>query len=253
MAAWRPVRCRHELPAGGGDPGLRRAARAWTSTSSAGTTNTRQACARSTDPAFAARVDGADGALRPGVVAVQLNLLGSHDAPRMRTVLGGDVAGVRLATLLQATLPGAPCVYYGDEVGLVGGNDPGPRGAFPWDRARWDAGPARVGACTVAPAVERERPPRQSAARRGRRRHGVAFDRGAGSSRFVVAANAGQEPGGSRSCGSSGRRPAAISSRFSPPRLRRRSRSSDRRRRRDHPRRPTARRRPSRGLTRSFR
>ncbi|HYH94004.1 MAG TPA: alpha-amylase family glycosyl hydrolase, partial [Candidatus Saccharimonadales bacterium] len=72
------------------------------------------------------------------VVAVQLNLIGSHDAPRALTVLGGDVAALRIATLLQAVLPGAPCVYYGDEVGLRGGNDPANRAAFPWDEGRWD-------------------------------------------------------------------------------------------------------------------
>ena len=42
----------------------------------------------------------------PAVTAVMLNLLGSHDAPRARTVCGGDLASVRIATLLQMTLPG---------------------------------------------------------------------------------------------------------------------------------------------------
>jgi glycosidase len=36
------------------------------------------------------------------------------------------------------TLPGAPSIYYGDEIGLAGGNDPACRGAFPWDRGAWD-------------------------------------------------------------------------------------------------------------------
>jgi neopullulanase len=88
--------------------------------------------------AFAARLAELLGAYDPDVVAVQLNLIGSHDAPRALTVLGGDVAALRMATLIQATLPGAPCIYYGDEVGLTGGNDPGSRGAFPWDEGRWD-------------------------------------------------------------------------------------------------------------------
>jgi neopullulanase len=79
------------------------------------------------------------GVYDPDVVAVQLNLLGSHDTPRALTVLSGDTAALRMATLLQATLPGAPCIYYGDEVGLAGGNDPACRGAFPWDEGRWDA------------------------------------------------------------------------------------------------------------------
>jgi glycosidase len=36
------------------------------------------------------------------------------------------------------TLPGAPCVYYGDEIGMRGEQDPFNRGAFPWDRSAWD-------------------------------------------------------------------------------------------------------------------
>lgn len=91
-------------------------------------------------PGFAARLIETLEAYDPAVVSVQLNLLGSHDAPRLRTVLGGDDAAVRLATILQMTLPGAPCIYYGDEIGLAGGNDPACRAAFPWDEARWDTG-----------------------------------------------------------------------------------------------------------------
>ena len=45
---------------------------------------------------------------------------------------------VRLATLVQLTLPGAPCIYYGDEIGMAGGHDPDCRGAFPTDEAAWD-------------------------------------------------------------------------------------------------------------------
>src|SRR6476646_2550039 len=89
-------------------------------------------------PAFAARLGELLTAYDPDVVAGQLNLLGSHDTPRVRSILGGDPDAVRLAPLLQLTLPGAPCLYYGDEVGLTGGNDPGCRGAFPWDESRWD-------------------------------------------------------------------------------------------------------------------
>jgi neopullulanase len=87
---------------------------------------------------FAARLVELLGVYDPDVVAVQLNLLGSHDTPRPLTVLGGDRAALRMATLLQCTLPGAPSIYYGDEIGLTGGNDPANRGAFPWDEARWD-------------------------------------------------------------------------------------------------------------------
>jgi cyclomaltodextrinase / maltogenic alpha-amylase / neopullulanase len=89
-------------------------------------------------PAFAARLAELLSTYDPDIVAVQFNLLGSHDTPRLRSVLGSDDDGVRLATLLQLTLPGAPCLYYGDEIGLSGGNDPDCRGAFPWDESRWD-------------------------------------------------------------------------------------------------------------------
>jgi glycosidase len=51
--------------------------------------------------------------------------------PRLRTLVSGDLAAVRLAVLLQMTLPGAPCVYYGDEIGIEGGNDPDCRRSFP--------------------------------------------------------------------------------------------------------------------------
>ncbi|MGQ9589493.1 MAG: glycoside hydrolase family 13 protein [Planctomycetota bacterium] len=74
----------------------------------------------------------------------QLNLLGSHDTPRALTMFRGDRSALWLATLLQMTVPGAPCVYYGDEIGLEGGPDPGCRGAFPWDRSRWDEETRRV-------------------------------------------------------------------------------------------------------------
>jgi glycosidase len=36
------------------------------------------------------------------------------------------------------TYPGAPCLYYGDEVGLTGKHDPDCRKGFPWDETRWN-------------------------------------------------------------------------------------------------------------------
>ncbi|MEJ2665627.1 MAG: glycoside hydrolase family 13 protein [Deinococcales bacterium] len=73
------------------------------------------------------------------IVHAQLNLLGSHDTPRARTVLLEDDAALQVAYLLLFTLPGAPCIYYGDELGLTGGHDPGCRNSMPWDDpATWD-------------------------------------------------------------------------------------------------------------------
>ena len=63
-----------------------------------------------------------------------LNLLGSHDTARVLSVVDNDIESVILSTLLNFTFPGAPSIYYGDEIGLTGGNDPGSRGAFPWKR-----------------------------------------------------------------------------------------------------------------------
>lgn len=68
-----------------------------------------------------------------------LTLLGSHDVPRIMSLTGGDRATVLLSVLLQMTFPGAPCVYYGDEIGLAGGKDPDNRRGFPWDdQLSWD-------------------------------------------------------------------------------------------------------------------
>jgi neopullulanase len=36
------------------------------------------------------------------------------------------------------TFPGAPSIYYGDEIGMEGRHDPGCRGGFPWDEQQWD-------------------------------------------------------------------------------------------------------------------
>ncbi|WP_325078390.1 glycoside hydrolase family 13 protein [Sphaerospermopsis aphanizomenoides] len=67
----------------------------------------------------------------------QLNLLASHDTARLITIAGGDIASVELATLLLLTFPGAPSIYYGDEVGLPGGLDPDCRRGFPL-AANWN-------------------------------------------------------------------------------------------------------------------
>jgi len=73
------------------------------------------------------------------IVQTQLNMLDSHDSPRALWMAGGDISALRLAVLLQMTMPGAPCIYYGNEVGLTGGPDPLSRAAFPWHTPEsWD-------------------------------------------------------------------------------------------------------------------
>ncbi|MGL4650072.1 MAG: alpha-amylase family glycosyl hydrolase, partial [Caldilineaceae bacterium] len=66
------------------------------------------------------------------VTHAQMNLMDSHDTARTLWTLNGDEAAMRLCLLLQMTMPGAPCLYYGDEIGMNGGPDPDCRGAFPW-------------------------------------------------------------------------------------------------------------------------
>lgn len=61
----------------------------------------------------------------------QLNLLSSHDVARILSVVQEDEASVVLALLLMMASPGAPCIYYGDEVGLLGELDPDSRRVFP--------------------------------------------------------------------------------------------------------------------------
>lgn len=80
----------------------------------------------------------------PPALHAAMNLISSHDQPRALHVLGGHEgevdpavmarakARLRLATFFQMTYPGAPSVYYGDEVGVTGGDDPFNRAPYPW-------------------------------------------------------------------------------------------------------------------------
>ncbi len=64
--------------------------------------------------------------------------LGSHDTERILTKMEGSIAKVKLAFAFIFSLPGAPGIYYGDEIGLPGGKDPDCRRAFPWDKDQWN-------------------------------------------------------------------------------------------------------------------
>ncbi|MGH2524375.1 MAG: glycoside hydrolase family 13 protein, partial [Anaerolineales bacterium] len=87
---------------------------------------------------FADRVDWILGLYDPAITQAQLNLLDSHDTARFITSARGDASALRLALLFMFTYPGAPCIYYGDEIGLDGKHDPDCRKAFPWDSTKWD-------------------------------------------------------------------------------------------------------------------
>ncbi len=91
----------------------------------------------------------------PQVVHVLMNHIGTHDTVRAITALAGEscegrdrkwqschslsreqykrgVKLMKLASLIQYTLPGVPSLYYGDEVGMQGYCDPFNRACFPW-------------------------------------------------------------------------------------------------------------------------
>jgi cyclomaltodextrinase len=154
----------------------------------------RQSLVSRDGPSFAAELERLLGLYAPEVTAVMLNLLGSHDAPRIRTVCGADVDSVRMATLIQMTLPGAPCIYYGDEIGMEGHQDPDNRRAFPWDRSTWDGGLRDLTRALVG-LRRRHRVLRDGDFRLLQASwNAAAYLRSDQTGAFVVAMNAGDEP-----------------------------------------------------------
>jgi len=87
---------------------------------------------------FAATIDDLLSMYPSEVTQAQLNLLDSHDTARFLTLARGDESALRLAVLFMMCYPGAPCIYYGDEVGMQGGKDPDCRRAFRWDVSQWN-------------------------------------------------------------------------------------------------------------------
>lgn len=69
---------------------------------------------------------------------VLLNILDSHDTKRLLTQCGGNKELFKLAVLFQMTYIGVPCIYYGDEVGMEGSDDPDCRRTMIWDEDRQD-------------------------------------------------------------------------------------------------------------------
>ncbi|WP_379126966.1 alpha-glycosidase [Paenibacillus sp. sgz500958] len=69
---------------------------------------------------------------------VVFNLLGSHDTPRLLTCVGEDKRRLKLAVVFLFTFMGTPCIYYGDEIGLTGNEDPDCRKCMEWDKSKQD-------------------------------------------------------------------------------------------------------------------
>ncbi|MBI5476969.1 MAG: glycoside hydrolase family 13 protein [Ignavibacteriales bacterium] len=66
------------------------------------------------------------------------NLIGSHDTERFLTLCDGNIDKEKLAVLMQMTYVGAPMIYYGDEIGMIGGKDPDCRKTMIWDSTSWN-------------------------------------------------------------------------------------------------------------------
>ncbi|NJC97670.1 MAG: alpha-amylase [Anaerolineae bacterium] len=143
---------------------------------------------------FADRIDHNLGLYKQDITYSQLNLLDSHDTPRFLSCVDGDKASLKLAWLFMFTYPGAPCIYYGDEIGIDGQHDPECRKPFPWDESKWDRDLLNY----VKSAVDLRR--KNTALRRGDYKRlwsaeGVyAFSRSFDGQTFVVALNASESP-----------------------------------------------------------
>jgi glycosidase len=65
-------------------------------------------------------------------------LLGSHDTERIYSKLDRNLNKVKMAFAFLFAFPGAPAVYYGDEIGFEGGKDPECRAPMIWDPYDWN-------------------------------------------------------------------------------------------------------------------
>lgn len=71
-------------------------------------------------------------------VLAMYGLLGSHDVERPATMLKNHLEHLKQAYAFLFAYPGAPAIYYGDEIGMEGGKDPDCRRAFSWDERSWN-------------------------------------------------------------------------------------------------------------------
>jgi glycosidase len=142
---------------------------------------------------FADRLEELLAAYPAEHAAALLNLLDSHDTPRALALCRGDEPSLRIATLLQMAMPGAPSIYYGDEIGMTGRADPDCRRSFPPNESVWNLDllafvRSAVAARAADPALRGDGHRTLAAAGPV-----VAFERSAGAHHSVVAANAGED------------------------------------------------------------
>lgn len=141
---------------------------------------------------FSERINSYLASYAPEVTRVQFNLLDSHDTARFLTCASGDLDSLKLALTFIFSYPGAPCIFYGDEIGLAGRQDPECRQPFPWDTSKWNHELASFVRALIA--LRRS----HASLRRGTyqtllAQDGVyAFQRTLGTETIVVALNAGE-------------------------------------------------------------
>ncbi|ERI93590.1 cyclomaltodextrinase [Clostridiales bacterium oral taxon 876 str. F0540] len=70
------------------------------------------------------------------VIKQMWNLFDSHDTKRFLTECDGDLERMKLAIAFQFSYIGVPYIYYGDEVGMAGGDDPQCRGCMVWEKEK---------------------------------------------------------------------------------------------------------------------
>lgn len=91
-----------------------------------------------TDKEFIASLNSQRFTYRQQVREVLFNLLDSHDTERISTTAKGDKNAIKAALVALFFQVGSPCIYYGTEVGLSGGEDPDCRRVMPWKKERQD-------------------------------------------------------------------------------------------------------------------
>jgi len=88
---------------------------------------------------FAGEIKTLQSAYGNELLKGQLNSFGSHDTARIFWTIGDNQNALKQLVLFQMTAPGAPCIYYGDEIGMSSAGLPHCREAVPWDElAQWN-------------------------------------------------------------------------------------------------------------------
>ena len=82
---------------------------------------------------FGERIESIRGLYKISAHNILWNLIGSHDTARFLNVVGEDVEKLKLAAFIQLTFTGIPMIYYGDEIGMTGADDPDCRRGMVWD------------------------------------------------------------------------------------------------------------------------